>query len=130
MTIDVYDDLTRAETLFNMAGCVPVASIVSGLLRCAAAKIQFIAGLVLGVAGMIGQMAGSNAAKWEDVFHHGYEHIKHGCLNFTRGLTEAVLGATVIGSIGLFIALSAANPRNIFAPIFAYRVAQVRPLPN
>lgn len=115
--MELNKNLTSIEKTFNVAGSIPVVAIFSGLLRSLAAKVQMIAGALIGLIGLIGQLF-SDLAKWENIAHKGLEQFIHGGLNFVRSLGEILLGLTVIGSIGLLIYQSLS--KNKFEPIYKY----------
>ena len=116
--MNINENLTQIETGFNVAGSIPIVAIFSGPLRVACAKIQFIAGGILGVAGFVGQLVGSNERKWEIVASHGVENMIHGSFNVLRGVSEFIIGLTAIGPLGLLFGQMISNNR--FAPIIKY----------
>lgn len=120
------DDFTRIETSFNTLGSIPVVAIFSSTVRAVAAQVQTLAGAVIGIAGLLGQLT-SKERKWEDLTHKGFEHFCHGFLNGIRAGLEGILGITLIGSLGLL--LYQAGSENGFKPIVKYgQLSRVAPL--
>jgi hypothetical protein len=109
--------LTDAERGFNVCGGIPVVALVSSALRITASKIQFLAGAIVGILGLIGQMV-SDDAKWENLARKGLELLAHGGWNFLRGLGEFVVACTVVGSLGLLVGQYLS--KNKFEPIYKY----------
>src|SRR5690606_3990160 len=101
----------------NVCGGIPVVALVSSVLRITAAKVQFVAGAVVGILGLIGQMI-SDDVKWENLAQKGLEQLIHGGWNFLRGLGECFIALTVVGSLGLLAGQYLS--RNKFEPIYKY----------
>jgi hypothetical protein len=117
--MEINQKMTEIEKGFNIAGGIPFVSILSGSLRMIAGKIQLIAGALIGFVGLVGQMINSNQIlKWEGISEKGLEHLIHGGLNIGRGLLEAFLGATLLGSLGILAGQSLSS--NKFEPIHKY----------
>lgn len=116
--MEVNKTLTDVERGFNIAGGIPVVAVLSGALRAVAGKFQVIAGAIIGILGLIGQMVSNNAAKWEHIAQKGLETVMHGGLNLLRGFGETLVGLTVVGSLGILA--GQALSKNKFEPIYKY----------
>ncbi|HEV8053050.1 MAG TPA: hypothetical protein VGP47_11200 [Parachlamydiaceae bacterium] len=109
---------TNIEKNFNIAGCIPVVSLLSGAMRAIAGKIQVIVGAVIATTGFINLMITQNS-RWEKWVNLGSELMIHGTLNIFRGLGEALLcGTTGVGNVVLLIPNM--NKDDMFSPYLAY----------
>ncbi len=117
--------LTKIETGFNVTGSVPVVGMFSGSVRFIAGKVQAVVGAIMAAVGFIAQILHSeNARDWRKIKNEGVQQLTHGALNALRGLAEAFLGWTVLGSIGLLVYQLGRNEK--FAPQFKYAPACCR----
>lgn len=123
---EFYEDMTSIETSFNKAGSIPIVAIVSGGLRASIANIQFTAGIILGLIGLIASVVSGNARKWDDLCDLGYQNIKHGFFNGVRGAVEVLLGCTIVGSLALFALQTSSADK--FAPGMKYKMPKISPL--
>lgn len=117
MDVATKNIFTHVEKGFNFAGCIPVASIFSGVLRVTAAKIQAIVGIVLLATAALNFLL-NPSEKWVNMALLGSEFIFHGALNILRGLGEVLLGCTGFGSLLLLIPNVCKD--DMFSPFFAY----------
>lgn len=96
--------MTAVDTAFNIAGSIPVVGALSGSIRCSTyAEIQLVAGIAFMGIGLFAQALSSEPQEWKRLTSLGVETFKHSFLNLGRGLLEAVLGLTIVGSPLLLI---------------------------
>jgi len=93
---------TNIERGFDVAACIPVVAIASGSLLAVAGKTQAFAGAVIAAIGALGHHLSKNP-KWEAMMKTGFEFIAHGGLNVIKGVTQAAIGSSLIGSPLVFI---------------------------
>lgn len=123
MSINFCTDLmTAVDATFNLAGCIPVVGAISGSIRCNTyAEIQFVAGIALMGIGLFAQALSSEPQEWSRLTYLGVETFKHSFLNLGRGLFEAMLGLTIVGSPLLFFPNSSTGFNPYFFPYRTYR---------
>lgn len=119
--VDVNKAFTQIETCFNVAGSLPIISLVSASIRSMAAQVQVVAGAVFGLIGFLGHLV-SNNPKWVTMGQMGVSHIIHGAANFGRSIVELFLGTLFVGSLFLFVYQIGSSRQ--FAPIISYTSKQ------
>lgn len=112
---DIYSAFSSVETGFNIAACIPVVGLFSGVTRTKVGEIQFKAGLAIGAVGLVFSLA-TPSKNWENVAYLGGKFMIHGALNAIRGGCESIFGLGILTSPLLIFA-------NIpdFDPWFTYR---------
>lgn len=114
---------TNVEEVFNVAGCLPVVGMFSGVLRIVIGKIQVIAGLVLMGTGAIGKMCASKEKtkeRYNKLLKLGQEQSLHGILNVIRGIGESVTCSAFFGVGNLIFLIPNLCQEDKFSPIFKY----------
>ena len=118
MDVNIKNVFTNIEKAFNIAGSIPIVSLVSGTLRILAGKVQILAGAVIAATGCINFLI-NPSEKWANMSKMGSEFMIHGALNSLRGFGEALLCAsTIIGNVLLLIPNMVKD--DMFSPYFAY----------
>ena len=108
---------TEIETTFNMFDAIPILGTFPAALRATMGKVQFCAGLTLGLLSIFGRMISPRSRDWQDLTSQSIKHAGHGILNVIRGAGEALASATIIGGLALLFFQSITNH---FAPIVQY----------
>jgi len=119
---------SQIEKGFDIAACIPGVAIVSGSILAIAGKVQFLAGAVIGAIGTVGH-ALTNSRKWEAMMETGLELVIHGGLNVAKGVSQAALGTTLIGSPLVCIPFYFAKKAEII-PSFHYGIVSGEPTMN
>lgn len=116
--MEINKKLTDLETSFNLAGSIPVVAIFSSVLRIVAGKVQIFVSIFFGLTGLMGRIFSSDPKYYEEMTKKAAEHIKHGALNWIRGVGESLLAVTVLGTLGLLVYQACSETK--FEPIIPY----------
>lgn len=112
-------NFTDIEKSFNLVGCLPGVSILSGVVRATLGKVQLVVSGIFAVSSLflyfIPQV---NKSLWYSRACMNGTFIIHGAANIIRGYSESLLGMTLIGSIFPLVFQIVYG----FDPIIQYRV--------
>lgn len=115
---------TEIERGFNVAGNIPVVSIVSGSLRMLVGKAQAVAGALLWAASKVGAATTADRLskrRFALLGKFGAMHFQHGLANIFRGMVEVTLGGTFGGLGSIFMVIPNLSEPRPFDPTFKYR---------
>lgn len=118
--MELNKNISEIERKFNIAGSIPLVSILSGQVRYMAGIVQTVAGVSFSLLGYVAQLVRPKEQKWAGVTRMGVEHMLHGPMNVMRGLGEALIGATLIFPVALGISQIPSG----FKPIVPYELPQ------
>lgn len=121
--VDLSKVFSSVEQGFNVLNSSPIVGIATSPIRIIAAKIVMLVSGIFVLKGFIYKGSHQEEDPWKGVSERANEIFLHGALNWVRGIGEAALSLTIIGSLGLF-AYQLASP-NGFAPIIRYKMDPV-----
>lgn len=113
---DLFNDV---ESKFNIAGSLPLIASFSGTMRILAGQVQFVAGAILAVIGVVQKNKGERGG--QELSDLGYKHLVHGLANVGRGSVEAFLGSFFFGLGSLLLLSSQTLSGRGFDPILNYK---------
>lgn len=118
---------TDVEKIFNIGSSTPWIGFLSGTLRAVLGQVQAVVGIALTTISQVGLIIASLSkaetalvAKWQNISKLGIELTIHGCLNFIRGIGEALIGKYTFGLGNIVLIAPNTMFDRGFTPYFAY----------
>jgi hypothetical protein len=112
--------MMKVESYWNMADCVPILGMYTGLIRQEAGKYQCMGGLVIAIMGKLAETYNPKSLTVKTIKAFGQEQAVHGVLNAIRGMLTYQLGKGTSGMGNILLVTFAESISTYEPPMFKY----------